>query len=68
MRIRDNRGKFSGFYRFKKGFYELASIPAMLQEKIDRTLGYSTPAWLDDIIVVNWRNITKDTRKMFLTC
>ena len=58
-------GKFSGYYRFKKGFYELAKIPAILQEKIDRTLGYSTPAWLDDILVVNQRKITKNTRKKF---
>ena len=37
-------GKFSGYYRFKKGFYGLADIPTIFQEKIDRTLGYSTPA------------------------
>ena len=46
-------GKFSGYYRFKKGFYGLADIPTIFQEKIDRTLGYCTPAWLDDIIVVS---------------
>ena len=45
-------GKFSGYYRFKKGFYGLADIPTIFQEKIDRTLEYCTPAWLDDIIVV----------------
>ena len=45
-------GKFSGYYRFKKEFYSLADIPTIFQEKIDRTLEYSTPAWLDDIIVV----------------
>ena len=45
-------GNFSGYYRFKKGFYGLADIPTIFQEKIDRTLEYCTPAWLDDIIVV----------------
>ena len=34
------------------GYYSLADIPTIFQEKIDRTLEYSTPAWLDDIIVV----------------
>ena len=41
-------GNFSGYYRFKKGFYGLADIPTIFQEKIDRTLEYCTPAWLDD--------------------
>ena len=45
-------GKFSGFYRFKKGFNGLADIPTIFQEKIDGTLEYSPRAWLDDIIVV----------------
>ena len=43
-------GKFSGYYRFEKGFYGLADIPIIFQEKFDRTLGYCTPAWLDDFI------------------
>ena len=37
-------GNFSGYYRFKKGFYGLADIPTIFQEKIDRTLEYCTPA------------------------
>ena len=45
-------GNFSGYYRFKKGFYGLADIPTIFQEKFERTLEYSTPAWLDGIIVV----------------
>ena len=44
--------KFSGYYRFKKGFHGLSDISTIFQEKIDRTLEYSTPAWLDAIIVV----------------
>ena len=44
--------KFGGYYRLKKGFNGLADIPTIFQEKIDRTLEYSTPVWLDDIIVV----------------
>ena len=37
-------GTFSDYYRFKKGFYGLADIPTIFQEKIDRTLEYCTPA------------------------
>ena len=44
--------KFSGYYQFKKGCYGLDGIPTVFQEKIDRTLEYSTRAWLNDIIVV----------------
>ena len=37
-------GKFSGYYRFKKSFYDLADIPTLFREKIDQTLEYFTPA------------------------
>ena len=57
--------KFSGYYRFKKGFYGLADIPTIFQEKIDRTLGYCTPAWLDDIIVVTRGSKQDHERKLF---
>ena len=43
---------FTGYYRFLKGFYGLADIPTIFQEKIDQTLENKHPAWLDDIIVV----------------
>ena len=49
-------GNFSGYYRFKKTFYGHADVPTMFQEKIDRTLEYCTPAWLDDIFVVTSGN------------
>ena len=58
-------GKFSGNYRFKKGFYGLADIPTIFQEKIDRTLGYCTRAWLDDIIVVTRGNKQGHKKKLF---
>ena len=45
-------GNFTGYYRFLKGFYGLADIPTVFQEKIDQTLENKHPAWLDDIIVV----------------
>ena len=45
-------GNFTGYYRFLKGFYGLADIPTIFQEKIDQTLEYKHTAWLDDIIVV----------------
>ena len=37
---------------FLKGFYGLADIPTIFQEKIDQTLENKHPAWLDDLIVV----------------
>ena len=58
-------GKFSGYYRFKKGFYGLADIPTIFQEKIDRPLEYSTPAWLDDIIVVTRGDRKEHEKKLF---
>ena len=46
MCICNNGRNFHGYYRFKKGFYGLVDIfPTIFQEKIDRTLKYSTPAW-----------------------
>ena len=50
-------GDFTGYYRFLKGFYGLADIPTIFQERIDTTLEHKHPAWLDDIIIVtkvNW--------------
>ena len=58
-------GKFSAYYRFKKGFHGLADIPTKFQEKIDRTLGYCTPAWLDDIIIVTRGNKQDHEKKLF---
>ena len=58
-------GKFSGYYRFKKGFYGLADVPTIFQEKIDRTLEYSTLAWLDDIIVVTRGDRKEHEKKLF---
>ena len=43
---------FTGYYRVLKGFYGLADIPTIFQEKIDQTLENKHPAWLDDIIVL----------------
>ena len=45
-------GDFTGYYRFLKGFYGLADIPTIFQEKINQTLENKHPAWLDDIIIV----------------
>ena len=56
---------FSGYYRFEKGFYGLADIPTIFLEKIDRKLEYSTPAWLDDIIVVTRGNKQEHEMKLF---
>ena len=45
-------GEVTGYYRFLKGFYGLADIPTIFQERIDKTLEFKHPAWLDDIIIV----------------
>ena len=58
-------GNFSGYYRFKKGFYGLVDIPTIFQKKIDRTLEYCTPAWLDDIIVVTRGDRKDHEKKLF---
>ena len=58
-------GNFSGYYRFKRGFYGLADITTIFQEKIDRTLEYCTPAWLDDIIVVTRGDREDHEKKLF---
>ena len=58
-------GNFSGYYRFKKGFYGLADIPTIFQEKIDRTLEYCTQAWLDDILIVTRGSKQDHEKKLF---
>ena len=52
-------GNFTGYYRFLKGFYGLADIPTIFQERIDTTLEHKHPAWLDDIIIVTKGNLEK---------
>ena len=58
-------GKFSSYNRFRKRFYGLADIPTIFQEKIDRILEYSTPAWLDDILVVTRGDQKEHEKKLF---
>ena len=43
----------------------MADIPTIFQDKIDRTLEYYTPAWLDDIIVVTSRDREECENKLF---
>ena len=57
--------KFSGYYRYKKRFYGLADIPTIFHEIFDQTLEYSTPAWLDDIIVVTRGNRQEHEKELF---
>ena len=57
--------KINGYYRFLKGFYGPADITTIFQEKIDRTLGHQTPAWLDDIIIVTRATKEEHTRKLY---
>ena len=58
-------GNFSGYYRFKNGFYGLADIPTIFQDEIDRTLEYSTPVWLGDLIVVTRGSRLDHGKKIF---
>ena len=58
-------GKFSGYYRFNKGFYGLAVIPTKFQGKSDWTLEYCTPALLDDIIVLTREDQQDHEKKLF---
>ena len=51
--------EFTGYYRFLKGFYGLADIPTIFQERMDKTLEFKHPAWLDDIIIVTKGTIDK---------
>ena len=50
--------------QIQKGFYGPADIPTIFQEKIDRTLGYQTPVWLDYIIVVTRGSKEEHTEKL----
>ena len=52
-------GEFTGYYRFLKGFYGLADIPTIFQERIDKTLEFKHTAWLDDIIIVTKGSVEK---------
>ena len=52
-------GDFTGYYRFLKGFYGLAEIPTIFQERIGTTLEHKHLAWLDDIILVSNGNLEK---------
>ena len=38
--------------RFLKSFYGLADKPTIFQERIEETLQFKHPAWLDDINIV----------------
>ena len=52
-------GEFTGYFRFLKGFCGLADIPTIFQERIDKTLEFKHPAWLDDIIIVTKESAEK---------
>ncbi len=45
-------GDCTGHYRLNRGFYGLADMPVVLQDKLDRVLEGTAPAWQDDMIVV----------------
>ena len=45
-------GRCTGYYRFNRGFYGLADMPVIFQDKMDRNLSGSALAWPDDMLVV----------------
>ena len=62
MRIRNNRKKFQWILPIQKGVLLSYRQTHKFQEQIDRTLEYSTPAWLDDIIVATRGSIQDHER------
>ena len=52
VHLRRDRRKFHRLLPFPLGYYGLANILTIFQEKIDQTLENKHPAWLDDITVV----------------
>ena len=50
--IHRNRRGLYWILSFLEGFYGLADIPTIFQERIDTTLEHKHPAWLDDTIIV----------------
>ena len=57
-------GKATGHYRFNRGFYGLPDIPVIFQEKIDKTMRNTAPAWQDDVIIVNRGPIEKHKKEL----
>ena len=45
-------GDCTGHSRFNRGFYGLADMPVIFQDKLDRVLEGKAPAWQDDMIVI----------------
>ena len=58
-------GNMNGYHTFKKGFYGLYDIPTKFDEKIDGTLNYQTPVWLDDLLIVTRGSKEKHRVKLF---
>ena len=63
MRICNNGRKCQRILQIQKGI--LRSIPTKFQEKTYQTLEYSTPAWLDDIIVIERGDRKEHEKKLF---
>ncbi len=45
-------GDSNGHCKYNRGFYGLADMPVVFQDKLDRVLEGKNPAWQDDIIVI----------------
>ena len=45
------RGDFTGYYHFLKGFYGLADIPTIFQERRDTTLEHTRPEVRETILI-----------------
>ena len=54
----------NGYFGFEKGFHGLSDIPTLFQEKIDQTVNYQTPVWLENMKIVT-KGIKKNTGKNY---
>ncbi len=57
-------GRATGHYTFNRRFYGLADMPVIFQEKIDKTLRNTAPAWQDDVIIVTRSPIEKHKKEL----
>ena len=57
-------GNATGHYRFNRGFYGLANMPVIFQEKFDKTIQNTAPAWQDAVIIVTRGPIEKHKKEL----
>ena len=65
MRICPDRGKLQRIISIQKSVLRTCRHAHIIPRKLYRTLGYSTPSWLDDIFVVTRGNRHDLEHKLF---